>query len=1084
MAQVGSTHGDIDDETSQVAISADSALLEMTSLLEEGFDLLGSAVTGIDEGPNDDVAALPVQQNKEFVDEVFEYVKMNGQGSPVKTWWAAENHVLLRPKPDTPSSEWSIDCAGWPFLKDGWESCANIAGSRSFSFNGGRRSFNKRHYFRRRRWVRSVKSFRADGIAFHHPVDVDRDTRVKQEAARNAVGSQLDNQKADSTPNLLDVFNQKDQGLLDVLTKVANDGSLLLYVKLNDGKWSSPAVIPASGRCNGVIQCSRSRWPAVTESINSQTLNTGWSTTNGSLDDVKLCIAPLEPEVHELIYKTTLLDGPWGELTRLITFLPRFVIRNESSFDLNIKQSGSPDTSCLLVKARNSSPFYWHNGGLPELVAIRPSQTKAYKWSNGFDLCTLGMLPVRIRRSEVRDGRSHLSMRVNVELTSGTGGSGTTVSIGEEDPSGEGSLFRIENHSPFEVFVGQDGVLANPSSHLQNDERNCFDSVKPGECLPYSLDVPWMQGKYENRASASIGELMLLRVALAPLSTREGVESTKVVCLARVGDLVRLSPSKLTSIGSFISSDLLGVRVLGVVGTDGPTRTLRFCLMKKDITPTSLIGNAVREIGPIPSFMSAGDDDGSSDVKDTRTKLLLVAATEASQLLNTGKLPNEYDATRQAFFGTGQCSSRPKGKPFLSSSSKRDEAVDQVLLQVSLSGFVVSLIDSVPTELAVISCHGVNLEAEWDTRGESYSSCSLATKWFQIDNHCPASFYPVALCPRVIKGKDSVESKPFTADKPFLQAKIEFAPRHRSGIQVISAGAQIHDVELFVDLAFIIRCQTFFQTAIDHILMTIGTLKVYSDDLDQWDMPKLDTTARYLDRSSGKALHFKRLTILPCKIKLSVAPNLVLSKAQEEFEGPDASAIHAAVRKGDLLIGNGTGLGVKLGSKNKTTISVVQGMFKSVLVDAILRCDGASLNLQGVGLYNYTSTSRAQLKTYLGAHYLASFIGNVPALIGSLSAVGNPLGLMRNLGDGVSDFVNEPVRGFKQGIEEMNPGLFAEGLARGTESLARHTVGGFADSAALLAQTAASNMAVLTLDRKYAQKRDRKEFRTRLARLF
>ena len=1084
MAQVGSTHGDIDDETSQVAISADSALLEMTSLLEEGFDLLGSAVTGIDEGPNDDVAALPVQQNKEFVDEVFEYVKMNGQGSPVKTWWAAENHVLLRPKPDTPSSEWSIDCAGWPFLKDGWESCANIAGSRSFSFNGGRRSFNKRHYFRRRRWIRSVKSFRADGIAFHHPVDVDRDTRVKQEAARNAVGSQLDNQKADSTPNLLDVFNQKDQGLLDVLTKVANDGSLLLYVKLNDGKWSSPAVIPASGRCNGVIQCSRSRWPAVTESINSQTLNTGWSTTNGSLDDVKLCIAPLEPEVHELIYKTTLLDGPWGELTRLITFLPRFVIRNESSFDLNIKQSGSPDTSCLLVKARNSSPFYWHNGGLPELVAIRPSQTKAYKWSNGFDLCTLGMLPVRIRRSEVRDGRSHLSMRVNVELTSGTGGSGTTVSIGEEDPSGEGSLFRIENHSPFEVFVGQDGVLANPSSHLQNDERNCFDSVKPGECLPYSLDVPWMQGKYENRASASIGELMLLRVALAPLSTREGVESTKVVCLARVGDLVRLSPSKLTSIGSFISSDLLGVRVLGVVGTDGPTRTLRFCLMKKDITPTSLIGNAVREIGPIPSFMSAGDDDGSSDVKDTRTKLLLVAATEASQLLNTGKLPNEYDATRQAFFGTGQCSSRPKCKPFLSSSSKRDEAVDQVLLQVSLSGFVVSLIDSVPTELAVISCHGVNLEAEWDTRGESYSSCSLATKWFQIDNHCPASFYPVALCPRVIKGKDSVESKPFTADKPFLQAKIEFAPRHRSGIQVISAGAQIHDVELFVDLAFIIRCQTFFQTAIDHILMTIGTLKVYSDDLDQWDMPKLDTTARYLDRSSGKALHFKRLTILPCKIKLSVAPNLVLSKAQEEFEGPDASAIHAAVRKGDLLIGNGTGLGVKLGSKNKTTISVVQGMFKSVLVDAILRCDGASLNLQGVGLYNYTSTSRAQLKTYLGAHYLASFIGNVPALIGSLSAVGNPLGLMRNLGDGVSDFVNEPVRGFKQGIEEMNPGLFAEGLARGTESLARHTVGGFADSAALLAQTAASNMAVLTLDRKYAQKRDRKEFRTRLARLF
>jgi vacuolar protein sorting-associated protein 13A/C len=48
-----------------------------------------------------------------------------------------------------------------------------------------------------------------------------------------------------------------------------------------------------------------------------------------------------------------------------------------------------------------------------------------------------------------------------------------------------------------------------------------------------------------------------------------------------------------------------------------------------------------------------------------------------------------------------------------------------------------------------------------------------------------------------------------------------------------------------------------------------------------------------------------------------------------------------------------------------------------------------------------------------------------------------------------------------------------DGVARGTESLARHTVGGFADSASLLTETFSKNMAVLTLDRRYAQKRDR-----------
>ena len=53
-----------------------------------------------------------------------------------------------------------------------------------------------------------------------------------------------------------------------------------------------------------------------------------------------------------------------------------------------------------------------------------------------------------------------------------------------------------------------------------------------------------------------------------------------------------------------------------------------------------------------------------------------------------------------------------------------------------------------------------------------------------------------------------------------------------------------------------------------------------------------------------------------------------------------------------------------------------------------------------MALFNHTSNS-PQLVTYLGAHYLASLIANVPSLIGSLAAIGNPLGLVRGLGDGV-----------------------------------------------------------------------------------
>jgi vacuolar protein sorting-associated protein 13A/C len=71
------------------------------------------------------------------------------------------------------------------------------------------------------------------------------------------------------------------------------------------------------------------------------------------------------------------------------------------------------------------------------------------------------------------------------------------------------------------------------------------------------------------------------------------------------------------------------------------------------------------------------------------------------------------------------------------------------------------------------------------------------------------------------------------------------------------------------------------------------------------------------------------------------------------------------------------------------------------------------------------------------------------------------------------DFVSEPIKGFRRSVEELDPTYVMDGVARGTGSLARHTVGGIVDSASLLTETFSKNMAVLTLDRKYAQRRDR-----------
>lgn len=307
-----------------------------------------------------------------------------------------------------------------------------------------------------------------------------------------------------------------------------------------------------------------------------------------------------------------------------------------------------------------------------------------------------------------------------------------------------------------------------------------------------------------------------------------------------------------------------------------------------------------------------------------------------------------------------------------------------------------------------------------------------------------------------------------------------------------------------IDLAFLVRIQRFVQGLQGHFQkagdwQSIRSGVAYTEQKKHIPFPKFKNIDEIMESgalfaSKNQSLYFQGLTILPCNINFSVAPARALSPAQAALEGAEIAAIHEAVRKGDVKVGNSSAFfGVRVGRRNKTPLSVVRGVFKSIVVDALIRLDGASLNLAGVGLRNHISTA-PQLTTYILAHYVASLRQNVPALIGSLAAFGNPLGLIRGVGEGVSDFVNEPVKGFQKSVKELDPTFLVDGVARGTESLvsfqncgtilcfhldlksifqARHTVGGFADSASLLTDTFSKNMAVLTLDRRYAQKRDR-----------
>lgn len=478
-----------------------------------------------------------------------------------------------------------------------------LAGAGSFSST---REFNPCHAFRRRRFFRSRNNdVHANFIAnapgtqnnnmherhmggiqvFHQPIkdSFSREQKNLKRKQRKGVSKDHD----------------KDQGDDDIQMKIA--------IKCGDGKWSLPTSIPDAGTCFGVFQVLSSRWPELTkmhgknsETATKGTLRIQTSPLRRQLPDQDFVFKSgcLGTDVHELCYSVSDVAGEWGEFSRCMEVSPRFLIRNDSTKQpIKVKQTGAPESTSLTLQPGEASPFYWADFRLPKLASVLPlDESDTYKWSGGFDLCNLGMTPVRIRNERIGEelsGNMIMSIRALVEVRPRSGGFGVNVSFREEEPNGDGSLFRIENLTAFPIWFAQDGVLANPNTLIRDrraragregDNSQSDDAARiDGDLLPpygrstFALDVPYMQGKYAHRNEATMSELLHVRVAVAPLSSRAGIETVKVIGLTTVGDTIRLNPSKLPlTLSEEGNEKFQMIRILGVVATDGPTRVLRF----------------------------------------------------------------------------------------------------------------------------------------------------------------------------------------------------------------------------------------------------------------------------------------------------------------------------------------------------------------------------------------------------------------------------------------------------------------------------------------------------------------------------
>ena len=278
----------------------------------------------------------------------------------------------------------------------------------------------------------------------------------------------------------------------------------------------------------------------------------------------------------------------------------------------------------------------------------------------------------------------------------------------------------------------------------------------------------------------------------------------------------------------------------------------------------------------------------------------------------------------------------------------------------------------------------------------------------QLDNHCPGSPYPVALYPTAAeKGRGEAGAGD---DGVFLALSVRVDPVLRSEIRCIKAvHMAMQDLTVKVDVSFLVRLQSMLVNAVRYFEASGGAAGQLPLMLRR--VANKDWLVRAEGGGGGgEGIYFELLNIRQSDVHLSLDTSRPYTEAEAKLEGKNAAAIHAGIIKGDLNFGEG-GVSVKKGGHNRTAAAIAGGVTRSIFYNALLRVDDAIIQLEEVGLRHHVAGGVGDVGRILVPHYIGCVRSSMGTLVGSMTAFGNPLGLLKGFGEGATDFVREPFIG-------------------------------------------------------------------------
>lgn len=163
-------------------------------------------------------------------------------------------------------------------------------------------------------------------------------------------------------------------------------------------------------------------------------------------------------------------------------------------------------------------------------------------------------------------------------------------------------------------------------------------------------------------------------------------------------------------------------------------------------------------------------------------KAIIAGAIDAAELRSQKMLLFEDDAVSEAFAPRERIGITKVNEEVVGLDNSKELVVS---FRAAFSAFIVSLVDSAPSEIAVATFKNMNAIATWGMQRATDSTIYITVTSVQVDNMVPNAPFPVAVCPFDQPRNIGTEADGTPEDSaPLLVIGLSFAPRHKSGIVV------------------------------------------------------------------------------------------------------------------------------------------------------------------------------------------------------------------------------------------------------------------------------------------------------------